>query len=68
MQSLALLLAIFLAAASVIHIGPPAPAEDGPNMSLAEEIAHERAADIAAANLGDVWLEPADFPDESRAF
>lgn len=36
---------------------------NNPNMTLAQEIAAERDADLAAANLTDVWLEPADFDD-----
>jgi hypothetical protein len=56
---LTLLLAFYLAAAGLVHFGAqPRPVADNPNMSLAEEIQHERLADLAAAQLSGVWLEP----------
>ncbi len=60
MQLLAILMAFFLAAAGLIHFGAPDRTADNPQMSVQEEIQHERMADIAAAELGDVWLEPED--------
>lgn len=68
MQFLAILLAFYLAAASAIHFGGREPVVDDPHMSLMEEIAHERAADLAAAELGDVWLEPGGAPEKPAVF
>jgi hypothetical protein len=59
MRLLTLLLAFYLAAAGLVHFGAqPRPAADDPNMSVADEIRHERLADLAAAQLSEVWLEP----------
>jgi hypothetical protein len=56
---LTLLLAFYLAAAGLVHFGAqPRPPADDPNMSLGDEIRHERLADLSAAQISEVWLEP----------
>ena len=60
MQALSILFAIYIAAAGLIHFGPREALVDDPNMTVEEQIEHERMADLAAARLHDVWLEPED--------
>ncbi|GEM_PF-5071804 len=52
------LVAIYLAAAGLFHFGDQPALENDPNMTLEQEIAHEREADLVAANLANEWLEP----------